>query len=224
MQTIWVVDDENNIRELIRRYLEKDGYRVRTFANAEELESALISGVPDMFILDIMLPGADGLALCRKIRKEHDLPVIFVSARSEEFDRVLGLELGADDYLAKPFSPRELVIRVTNIFKRIQPTEIASKPITLGNVSIYTEQRKITVNGEETNLTAKEFDLFSLLAAESGRSFSRRMLLEKIWGFDYEGDERAIDDTVKRIRKKLREKGARPELSTIRGYGYRIDV
>jgi DNA-binding response OmpR family regulator len=224
MQTIWVVDDENNIRDLIRRYLEKEGFSVRTFATAEELKSALISSTPDMFILDIMLPGADGLTLCREIRNNYELPVIFVSARGEEFDRVLGLELGADDYLAKPFSPRELVVRVKNIFKRAQSADLAIKQINLDNLSVFTEQRKVTVNGEETSLTVKEFDLLAMLAAEPGRSFSRALLLEKIWGYNYEGDESAIDSTIKRVRKKLREKGSRPEISTVRGYGYRLDV
>ncbi len=224
MQTIWVVDDEKNISELIQRYLEKEGFSVRTFATAEELASALVSSTPDMFILDIMLPGADGLTLCREIRANYDLPVIFVSARGEEFDRVLGLELGADDYLAKPFSPRELVVRVKNIFRRAQPADPTNKQINLSNLSVFTGQRKVTVNGDEINLTAKEFDLLAELTAEPGRSFSRSLLLEKVWGYDYEGDESATDNTVKRLRKKLREKGSRPEITTVRGYGYRLDV
>jgi len=224
MQTIWVVDDEKNIRELIRRYLEKEGFTLRTFTTAEELSSALVSSTPDMFVLDIMLPGADGLTLCREIRDNYDLPVIFVSARGEEFDRVLGLELGADDYLAKPFSPRELVVRVKNIFRRAQPADPAKKQINLGNLSVFADQRKVTVSGDEISLTAKEFDLLSLLAAEPGRSFSRALLLENIWGYDYEGDESAVDSTVKRVRKKLREKGTLPEITTVRGYGYRLDV
>jgi DNA-binding response OmpR family regulator len=224
MKTIWVVDDENNIRDLIRRYLEKEGFSVRTFATAEALSSALVSSTPDMFILDIMLPGTDGLSLCREIRANYDLPVIFVSARGEEFDRVLGLELGADDYLAKPFSPRELVVRVKNIFRRAQLSDSSSKQINLDNLSLFTGQRRTTVNGAEVNLTVKEFDLLAMLAFEPGRSFSRELLLERIWGYDYEGDESAIDNTVKRVRKKLREKGSRPEIITVRGYGYRLDV
>lgn len=224
MQTIWVVDDEKNIRELIRRYLEKEGFTVRTFTTAEELSSALVSSTPDMFILDIMLPGADGLTLCREIRDNYDLPVIFVSARGEEFDRVLGLELGADDYLAKPFSPRELVVRVKNIFRRAQPADPSKKQINLGNLSIFADQRKVTVNGDEINLTAKEFDLLFLLAAEPKRSFSRALLLENVWGYVYEGDESAVDSTIKRVRKKLREKGTLPKITTVRGYGYRLDV
>lgn len=224
MTAIWVLDDEKNIRDLIRRYLEKEDYTVRTFASAEELESALISSKPDMFILDIMLPGSDGLSLCRSIRKKYDMPIIFVSARGEEFDRVLGLELGADDYLAKPFSPRELVIRVKTIMRRLQPADYISKPLVLKNITLNPEQRKVTINNEDISFTAKEYDLFLYLAKSPNRPFSRIQLLEQVWGFDYEGEERAVDDTVKRIRRKIREKGAQPELSTVWGYGYRLDV
>ena len=224
MAVIWVVDDEENIRELIRRYLEKEGYTIRTVASAEAVESALVNSTPDMFVLDIMLPGSDGLDLCRRIRLSYSQPIIFVSARGEEFDRVLGLELGADDYLAKPFSPRELVVRVKNIFKRLQPTENSAKQLNLNNVSVNLEQRKITINGEEVTFTAKEYDLFVLLASSPGCPFSRQLILEKIWGYTYEVEERAVDDTIKRIRKKIREKEALPELSTVWGYGYRLDV
>ncbi len=226
MNIIWVLDDEENIRNLIRRYLEKEGYRVRTFATAEELNNALVSSKPDMFILDIMLPGEDGLSLCRSIRESYDLPIIFVSARGEEFDRVLGLEMGSDDYLAKPFSPRELIIRVKNIFRRLQPAESGTekKELSYENMTISPEKRIVTVNDEEINFTGKEFDLLFVLAGSPNRPFSREMLLEKIWGLDYEGEERAIDDTIKRIRKKIREKGARPRLTTVWGYGYKFDV
>ncbi len=224
MAIIWVVDDEKNIRELIRRYLEKENYTVRTFKAAEELENALVNSTPDMFILDIMLPDSDGLTLCRKIREQFNLPVIFVSARGEEFDRVLGLEIGADDYLAKPFSPRELVLRVNTVFRRLQPEDNPAAQLSLKNVTIHTEQRKVLVNGEDVTFTGKEFDLFSFLAATPNRPFSRQQLLESIWGYDYEGEERAVDDTVKRIRKKIREKGSLPELSTVWGFGYRLDV
>ncbi len=224
MTVIWVVDDEKNIRDLIRRYLEKEAYTVRTFKSAEELHNALVSSTPDMFILDIMLPGDDGLSLCRKIREDFNLPIIFISARGEEFDRVLGLELGADDYLAKPFSPREMVLRVNSVFRRLQPTDSSPRQLTLNNIIVYSDQRKITINGEDVTLTGKEFELFSYLATSPNRPFSRQQLLESIWGFDYEGEDRAVDDTVKRIRKKIREKGALPELATVWGYGYRLDV
>lgn len=221
---IWVVEDEKNIRELIRRYLEKEGYSVRLFNSSEAIETALVNHIPDMFILDIMLPGDDGLALCRKIRENNHTPIIFVSARGEEFDRVLGLELGADDYLAKPFSPRELVLRVKTIFRRLQSPEDINKGLKLKNVTINPEQRKVTIDGEDVIFTEKEYVLFNLLASHPGRPFSRQYLLEKVWGFDYEGEERAVDNTVKRIRKKIRDKKALPELSTVWGFGYKLDV
>ena len=224
MTDIWVVDDEENIRNLVRHYLEKESYKVRTFTSAEAVESALVTDTPDMFILDIMLPGSDGLSLCRKIRENYNIPIIFVSARGEEFDRVLGLELGADDYLAKPFSTRELVVRVKTIFRRLQPTDDLTSTLTLKNMVVYPDLRKITINGEEVSFSNKEYDLIYFLASSPGRPFSRDMLLENIWGYDYEGEERAVDDTVKRIRKKIREKEALPELSTVWGYGYRLDV
>ncbi len=226
MSVIWVLDDEENIRNLIKRYLEKEGYRVRTFNSAEEVTSALVSSKPDMFILDIMLPGKDGLSLCRTIREGWDLPIIFVSARGEEFDRVLGLELGGDDYLAKPFSPRELIIRVKNIFRRLQPadSDMNKQELIYDNLTISPEKRTVTVNNEVINFTGKEFDLLYILAGSPSRPFSREALLEKVWGHDFEGEERAIDDTVKRIRRKIREKGAQPKLSTVWGYGYKFDV
>jgi DNA-binding response OmpR family regulator len=225
MKKIWVVDDEKNIRDLIRRYLTKEDYDVQTFSSAEEFDSAFLAeSKPDLIVLDIMLPGTDGLDLCRRLRIDDDIPIIFVSARGEEFDRVLGLELGADDYLAKPFSPRELVVRVKNIFKRLQTSGNTDQVISLKNVTIIPTQRRATINGEETSFTAREFNLLQLMAVSPGRSFSRTLLIEKIWGYDFEGDERAVDDTVKRIRKKLREKGAQPELVTVWGYGYRLDV
>jgi len=226
MSVIWVLDDEENIRNLIKRYLEKEGYRVRTFNSAEELTSALVSSKPDMFILDIMLPGEDGLSLCRTIREGWDLPIIFVSARGEEFDRVLGLELGGDDYLAKPFSPRELIIRVKNIFRRLQPadSDTEKQELIYDNLTISPEKRTVTVSNKEVNFTGKEFDLLYILAGSPNRPFSREALLEKVWGHDYEGEERAVDDTVKRIRRKIREKGAQPKLSTVWGYGYKFDV
>ncbi len=224
MAVIWVVDDEENIRELIRKYLEKESFTVRTFSSAEELENALVSSTPDMFILDIMLPGSDGLALCRSIREKYNQPIIFVSARGEEFDRVLGLELGGDDYLAKPFSPRELIVRVKTVFRRLQPVENEAKELPLKNMVIYPEKRVVTINNEEISLTAKEFELLNTLAASPNCPYSRENLLEKVWGFDYEGEDRAVDDTVKRIRKKIREKGALPQLSTVWGYGYKLDV
>ena len=224
MALVWIVDDEEYILTLIKRYLEKDGHQVRTYSSSEALKAALLNSVPDLFILDIMLPGTDGLALCREIKEQFEIPIIFVSARGDEFDRVLGLELGAEDYLTKPFSPRELVIRVRNLLNRKNPDEEKDRPILFKNLALLPRQRKVTVNDQEVKLTTREFNLLLHLAGSPGRSFSRQQILEAVWGFDYDGEERVVDDTVKRIRKKMNAKEAHPVISTVWGYGYRFDV
>jgi len=226
VKTIWIVDDEKDIRNLIKRYLDNEGYETRTFASAESIHSALINATPDMLILDIMLPGDDGLSLCRKIREQHNMPIIFISARGDEFDRILGMELGADDYLAKPFSPREMVVRVNAIFRRLgKPLDTDnSNYISLGNITVDLRKRRITLNNDEVILSNREFELFLLLAKNPNCPLSRNQLIESIWGYDFAGDERVVDDTIKRIRKKLGRKGSPPELETVWGYGYKLNV
>ena len=226
MKKIWVVEDEENIRLLIGRYLEKEGYMVRVFSSAETLKTALTTGNPNMLVLDIMLPGIDGLSLCREIREKSSLPIIFVSARGEEFDKILGLELGGDDYLAKPFSPRELVVRVKNIFRRLEAAgeQGQEQEIKAGNMIIKPLRRQVLVGKEELSFAPREFDLLFLLGRNPGRPFTRQQLLDQLWGYDYQGDIRAVDDLVKRVRKKLREKGTPVGLTTVWGYGYRMDV
>lgn len=224
MKHIFVVDDELNIRELIRKYLEKEGYRVSAFADGSTLLADLDQYRPDLLVLDIMLPGADGLALCREIRKKHELPIIFVSARDEEFDRVLGLELGGDDYLTKPFSPRELVARIKNVFRRMERGgDSASQEIAIKDLVIRPEQRYVAREGQELRLTAREFDLLEFLCRHRRISFNREQLIERIWGYDYTGEVRIVDDLVKRLRKKIAENGSCLEITTVWGYGYRID-
>lgn len=224
MKHIFVVDDGLNIRELIRKYLEKEGYRVSAFADGSTLLADLDQYRPDLLVLDIMLPGADGLALCREIRKKHELPIIFVSARDEEFDRVLGLELGGDDYLTKPFSPRELVARIKNVFRRMERGgDSASQEIAIKDLVIRPEQRYVAREGQELRLTAREFDLLEFLCRHRRISFNREQLIERIWGYDYTGEVRIVDDLVKRLRKKIAENGSCLEITTVWGYGYRID-
>lgn len=221
---IFIVDDEANIREIIAKYLEKEGYEVRTFANGEELLKAMEKDEPDMLILDIMMDGIDGLEVCRRIRRDSEVPIIFVSARGDEFDRVLGLELGGDDYLTKPFSPRELTVRVKNIFRRIDKIRPTGKKITIKDLTIFPEEHRVEKNGgEEIDFTNKEYELFMVLAVNKNIAFTREQLLDKVWGYDYYGDIRAVDDLVKRIRKKIKDKGSEVEVTTIWGYGYKID-
>jgi len=223
MKHVIVVDDEKNIRDLIKIYLEKEGYRVTLLADGSRLMDEMAKGTSDLLILDIMLPGTDGLELCKKIRNKYDTPVIFVSARDEEFDRILGLELGADDYLTKPFSPRELMVRIKNIFKRMDKSPNNSPNDIIKDIKLCTGRRLVEKDGLDITLTTREFELLSFLILNRNISFTRETLIEKVWGYDYMGESRVVDDLVKRIRRKLQDNGAKLEIKTIWGYGYRID-
>lgn len=222
MKHVFVVDDEKNIRDILQKYIENEGYKVTLFSDGQHVYQEMLRLKPDLLIIDIMMPHIDGLELCKEIRKTSDIPIIFVSARDGEFDRILGLELGGDDYLTKPFSPRELMVRIKNIFRRIEKSSGGAQQIvTIRDVTIDTDKRYIEKNGQEIKLTTKEYDLFLFLAKNKGKPFTREELLEFIWGYEFAGDGRLIDDLVKRVRKKLEHSSV--ELSTIWGYGYRID-
>ncbi|WML58981.1 response regulator transcription factor [Neobacillus sp. PS2-9] len=224
MKHIFVIDDEKNIRDILQKYMESEGYKVTLFSDGVNVYQEMLRLKPDLLVVDIMLPHMDGLELCKEIRKSSEIPIIFVSARDGEFDRILGLELGGDDYLTKPFSPRELMVRIKNIFKRMEKTTV-SKPqmLTIRDLMIDFERRYIEKEGLEIKLTTKEYDLFIFLARNKGKPFTREELLEFIWGYEYTGDGRLIDDLVKRVRKKLEQHESSVELSTIWGYGYRVD-
>lgn len=221
---IFVVDDEKSIRDLIKLYLEKENYRVTLFDSGRDVIEQFKNQKPDLLVLDIMLPEYDGLELCREIRKTSDVPIVFVSARDEEFDRILGLELGGDDYLSKPFSPRELMVRIKNIFKRLEKKDHAKEDfISIKDITLYYERRCAMMLGVELKLTTKEYELFEFLIKNKGIPFNRDQLVEKIWGYDYIGESRIIDDLVKRIRKKLELVESELEIITVWGYGYKID-
>lgn len=222
---IFVVDDEKSIRDLIKLYLEKENYRVTLFDSGRDVVEEFNNQKPDLLVLDIMIPGSDGLELCREIRKTSDVPIVFVSARDEEFDRILGLELGGDDFLSKPFSPRELMVRIKNIFKRLEKKDnIKEVSISIKDITIYFERRCAVKLGIELKLTTKEYELFEFLIRNKGIPFNRDQLVEKIWGYDYIGESRIIDDLVKRIRKKLEIIESELEIITVWGYGYKIDA
>jgi DNA-binding response OmpR family regulator len=224
MKHIFVIDDERNIRDLIRKYLEKEGFSVTTFESAQNVVNEITRLKPDLLVLDIMMPGVDGLELCREIRKNTEIPIVFVSARDEELDRILGLELGADDYLAKPFSPRELVVRIKNIMRRLEKSSwIKNEELSAKNLKIDRRRRYAEAEGKELKLTAKEYELLEFMLLNKNLPFTREQLLEKVWGYAFAGDIRVIDDLVKRLRKKLAEAGASLEIKTVWGYGYRID-
>ena len=227
MKHVFVIDDDANIRQLILRYLEKEGYKVTAFENAEHVFEAFNMLQPDALVLDIMMPGTmDGLDLCKKIRTVSQVPIIFVSAKDEAVDRIIGLELGADDYLSKPFSPRELLVRLKIIFRRIEPVMVSDHETTtyqIKDLKIDDSKRVCSVKDKELSLTNNEYMLLAYLVKNKNISFTRENLIQNIWGYDYVGESRMIDDLVIRLRKKLKSFDAQVEITTVWGYGYRID-
>lgn len=227
MKHIFVVDDEKRIRELIKMYLKKEGYEVTSFESAAGvMESFQKKEAPDLLVLDIMMEGMDGLDLCREIRKISEVPIIFVSARSDELDRILGLELGADDYLAKPFSPRELMVRIKTILKRTgKSLESTDKEDLLcsQDFTIIPSRRMAMVKNQEVALTIKEYELMEYFLKNINLPLSREQIIENIWGYHYDGYDRNVDDTVKRLRRKLKEYDSSLEIKTVWGYGYKVE-
>ena len=224
-EKILVVDDEEHIIELVELYLEKEGYRVVSATEGTEAVARFAAESPDLVVLDIMLPGMDGLDVLREIRKSSDAPVIMLTARESEVDKVVGLELGADDYLTKPFSPRELVARVKAVLRRSKPHE--EKPeevLQAGGITVDSSRRKVEVEGlGDVELTAKEFDLLYVLAVNPGIVLSRERLLEKVWGYEYVGDTRTVDVYIRHLREKLADDADNPRfIETVRGVGYRF--
>lgn len=220
---IFIVEDDPNIRDIVSAYLKKDGYEISMVDNAERAWDLTRDNQPDMWILDIMLPGMDGYELCKKIRQESEVPIIIISAKDEEVDKILGLELGSDDYLTKPFSPRELVARVKRLFKRVDTTQVENETQSddfyeAGNLKLNVEDRRVYWHGQEAEVTAKEFDMLHILVRNKNRAFAREELLSHIWGEDYFGSDRAVDDLIKRLRKKI---DGLP-VETVWGFGYRL--
>lgn len=220
---IFIVEDDPNIRDIVSAYLKKDGYEISMVDNAEQAWELTRGNEPDMWILDIMLPGMDGYELCKKIRQESEVPIIIISAKDEEVDKILGLELGSDDYLTKPFSPRELVARVKRLFKRVDFSQAESETPSsdfydVGNLRLNVEDRRVYWREKEAEVTAKEFDMLHILIRNKNRAFAREELLSLIWGEDYFGSDRAVDDLIKRLRKKI---DGLP-VETVWGFGYRL--
>lgn len=223
---IYIAEDDKSIRELERAFLQKSGYSVEVFETGDALYTAFKQNPADLVILDIMMPGTDGLTLCSTLREESDVPIIIVSAKGSEIERVTGITIGCDDYMAKPFSPVELVARVQAIFRRIEmmaPKNQGNNIITCGDISIDKARRQVMVKGGNIDLTPNEFNLLVYLTANIERAVSRDELLQKVWDFGREEiDTRATDDTVKRLRKKLRDFDSAVEIETVRGFGFRI--
>jgi len=219
---VMVIEDEKEIRDLVRYNLERAGFRVAAVGDGEQGLERLFASRPDLLVLDLMLPGRNGLEILREVRGEamtRDLPVIVLTARSAEMDKLLGFERGADDYLTKPFSPRELVARVQALLRRAQPSPDEGI-VAVGGLVVNLLAREITYRGKKLELTPKEFDLLAFLARHPGRVLSREELLRKVWGYDYVGETRTVDVHVRRLRSKLGEKSRLIE--TVTGAGYKL--
>lgn len=223
-QRILLVDDEPELREMVRRYLEAEGFHVAEAADGRAALSWLRRTSPDLILLDVGLPGSDGFAVLQEIRKTSDVPVVMLTARADEVDRVVGLTVGADDYVTKPFSPRELVARIRAVLRRgrlghTEPVEV----VEFEGLVIDLAGRQVSTNRGPVELSALEFDLLAALAASPGRVFTRGQLLEKVWGWDYFGTERVVDVHVGNLRKVLDDNASNPRLvGTVRGVGYRF--
>jgi len=222
---ILVVDDEKRIVDLVKIYLEREGFSVDEAFDGQQALDKISSSSYDLIILDLMLPIVDGWTVCKDIRQKYDTPIIMLTARGEEFDKVLGFELGADDYVVKPFSPRELTARVKALLRRIVSKEDEeSEILAFPELMIDPISRVVKVNNKEVALTPKEFDLLYFLAKNKGKVFSREKLLKEVWGYDFYGSLRTIDTHIKQLREKLGRSKAASYISTIWGIGYKFEV
>jgi DNA-binding response OmpR family regulator len=221
--TVLVVDDEPIVREVVLRYLERDGFRTLEAGDGATARQLLETESPALVILDIMLPGIDGLELCRWIRARSDLPVILLTARGEEADRIVGLELGADDYVTKPFSPRELAARVRTVLRRSTPDIGKAERLSFDELDLDARTREVMCRGEPLRLTAREFDLLWFLASHPKQVFSRNHLMDRVWGYEAAVDTGTVTVHVRRLREKIEPEPARPRhLQTVWGVGYRF--
>lgn len=221
---IYIADDEENIRNIMQMFLEKEGFETKGFSNAEELSSQLQNKMPDLIILDVMMPGEDGLSLCAKIREKSRVPIIIVSAKGNETDRITGITLGSDDYIVKPFSPLELVVRVKALLRRANYTTDQKSPesIAFGDITLEIGSREAFCRQEPFSMTPTEFDFFKYMIKCCPNAVSRENLLKELWQFDFETDTRVADDLVKRLRKKLSNAKSTVAIETVWGFGFRL--
>jgi len=219
---ILVVDDDPHIRELVRHFLRQEGFAVHEAADGGEALDVLRSVKADLVILDIMMPNMDGRELCRELREHGDLPLLMLTAKGETADKLEGFRLGADDYLVKPFDPPELVARVKALLRRYRIA--ASRTVRVGNVTLDAKTYEVIVDGQSTVIPRKEFELLFKLASYPGKTITREQLIEEIWGFDYEGNERTVDVHINRLRERFPEGRHGFRIATVRGLGYRLEV
>jgi two-component system, OmpR family, response regulator len=222
MTQILIVDDDPHIRELLRLLLQNEGFEIREASDGVEALALLESAKADLVILDIMMPNMDGWTLCRELREHYDLPLLMLTAKGETMQKIKGFELGTDDYLVKPFEPLELVVRVKALLKRYRIA--ASQTVQIGELLLNRKTYEISVGSNSITLPLKEFELLFKLASYPGKTFSREQLIEQIWGYDYEGDERTVDVHIKRLRERFPEEVHSFKISTVRGLGYRLEV
>ena len=222
---ILLVDDDPNIRQLVNLYLEKEGFEVAMADRGDEALKLFRESPPNLMLLDVMLPGMDGWQVCREVRKTSNIPIIMLTAKDETFDKVLGLELGADDYVVKPFDMKELVARIKAVYRRFQAAETQEKELSFPGLTININQYSVKYMGRELEMPPKELELLYFLASHPGMVFTREQLLEQVWGYDYFGDSRTVDVHVKRLREKLTE-GEKLGwmIKTVWGVGYKFEV
>lgn len=220
---ILIVDDDENICEVIRMYLNSSNYDNRIINNGKDVENAFMEYKPDLVLLDIMLPNIDGIDVLKWIRKESEVPVIMLTAKGDTFDKVLALELGADDYIVKPFEPKELLARVKAVMRRYNTDSTNKEVIDYSDLNVDANSYNVLYRGEEIKMPPKEFELLYYLASNKNKVFTREQLLCEVWGYDYPGDSRTVDVHIKRLREKLPE-GINWQIETVWGVGYKFEV
>lgn len=225
MQKILIADDNRQITSILEEYAKKEGYRVLTAPDGESALSLFERESPDILLLDVMMPGKDGFSVCREIRKSSGVPIIMITARGEDFEKIMGLEIGADDYIVKPFSPGEVMARVKAVLRRVGHEAGPAQRLVCDNLSVCLDDYTASIAGEPVVLTKKELEILWTLCSAKGRVFSRDQLLNALWGYDYFGDSRTVDSHIKRLRAKL-DQYDHPawEIRTIWGVGYKFEV
>jgi DNA-binding response OmpR family regulator len=223
MATVLIVDDEPIVRDVVVRYLQRDGFDTLEAADGDTARAIIEQARPDLVVLDVMIPGTDGLSLCRWIRASGNLPVVMLTARGEAADRIVGLEIGADDYVTKPFSPRELAIRVRNLLRRTEAVSPVAETLEFESLTIDGKTREVRVGGEHVKLTGKEFDLLFFLASNPREVFSRKQLMDRVWGYEAALDTGTVTVHIRRLRAKIEPDPSTPRhLETLWGVGYRF--
>ena len=224
-ETIFLVDDEQHILDLVRLYLEREGFRVESATDGQAALKRLLAQPPDLVVLDLMLPGLDGREICRRLRADSDLPILMLTARDDDIDKIVGLELGADDYLTKPFNPHELVARIRAILRRSMPAragQAEDRALVIDNLRIEPQQHRVSLDGREVKLRRLEYDLLLALARRPGMVFSREQLLSLVWEYEIPGETRTVDVHIAHLRHKLADMQA--TIETVWGVGYRLEA